>query len=330
MKRILFFAHVYWELHWMHNLIKSVGGTVYTDNDVTKSVCEAWGVPTTEDLDNWDVVVMVHFHLGEQRKVAEAFFSTGRQVILIQHAWDASLCQKPTFWGLDMTRFNYFFVGSTQDEEWLKPLNGDKIKLTGMPHLDDLYKVKHSKKSLDHIYEMVGFDKFLLAVPGVSGVHGINLERETLERLPSETPLPLVYKIHPGGGSEKLIEYIKEKVPQSYCIDDNKFDQFQTYELIKASSGVVAVESFMLIEASLLGKPVVFYGKDGLVSDFYAREENFNQEKRLLPEMSSSIHNLAYTKAQEEVCSWYLFDGKNTKRTHDALIEVTETLDKRE
>ncbi len=324
MKRILFFAHVYWELHWMYNLIKSVNGTVYTDNDVTKSVCESWGIPTTDDLDNWDIVVMVHFHLGEQRKISEAFFSTGRQVILLQHAWDSALCQKSKFWGLDMTRFNYLLVGSKQDEEWLKPLHGDKVKLTGMPRLDDLYKVKHSKKSLDHIYKMVGFDKFLLAIPGVSGVHGINLERETLERLPGETPLPLVYKIHPGGGGGNLIAYIKERVPQSYCIDDDKFDQLKTYELIKASSGVVAVESFMLIEASLMGKPVVFYGRDQLIPDFYDREENFNQDKRLLPEMSSSIHNLVYTKAQDEVCSWYLFDGKNTKRTHDALLEIAK------
>lgn len=306
-------------------IIKRMNGVVYTDSDVTKAVCDSWGVTTTDNLDNWDIVVMTHIHMGENRKISEAFFSKGKEVVLMQHAWDSALSQTVRFWDQDMTRFNYFLVGSTQDEEWLKPLHGDKVKLTGMPRLDDLYEVKNSDKSLDHIYDLVGFDKFLLCVPGVAGVHGHSFERATIERLPNETPLPLVYKIHPGSGGVNFMEYIKSKAPQSYCIDDDKFDRLQTYELIKASSGVVAVESFMLIEASLIGKPVVFYGKDDLLPGFYEREENVNQEKRLTTEMSSSLNNLSYTKGQEEIASLYLFDGKNTDRAYNTLMEISGT-----
>jgi CDP-glycerol glycerophosphotransferase (TagB/SpsB family) len=96
-------------------------------------------------------------------------------------------------------------------------------------------------------------------------------------------------------------------------------DRLKTYELIKASHGVVNLESFILIEASLLEKPVIFWGHENLPADFYNREENVNQKMRLDLDMSSTLEHPEFKPKQAEVVSQYLFDGNNTSRVVNFL-----------
>lgn len=322
MKRILFFVNIYWELHWLHNVIEALNADVYTENETCKEYCKRHNFNLVNDKENYQVVATMNIHFGEQWNIASHYKNTGGKVVLFQHAWDSALHLKRDFWNKDMGTFDLYLVGSTQDQKWLKETYSDKnIVLTGLPKFDDLYKVKKSKKKLDYIYKKYNVDSYLLSVAPSDSIC-IDISNKYEYELESSCPIPVIYKMHPGSNHQATLEGFYNKGRMNIkLIPDDEFDRFSTYEMIKASAGVACVESFLSTETSLLEKPVVFWGREKLPQDFYQRDFNINQVYRAPAEMSSSLTDLRYMPQQREIAEMYLCDGNNTKRTVNILKE---------
>jgi len=245
-------------------------------------------------------------HLGQNRDMIKYFRTTGGKVILFQHAFDSGVNLKDNFWNQDMSNFDTYIVGCTQDQKWLSEKYPNKeIVNLGMPRMDDLYETKDCIEGLS--------DYFLVAYPN-DGCLGNSLYRKYMEQLPGETNSKLVFKVHPGGTCSMVVDDIKNRGLNVTVLEDDMTDLNYIYKLINGSRGVICDESFLAIETSLLNKPVIFYGHNELPTDFYEREENVNQIQRLPIEMSSSLSNPTVTTKQLEICQSYPCDGKNTSR----------------
>jgi len=321
-KSVLFVVNLYWELHWLYNVIKAVDGVAFVENSDVKKMCDYFGVRTTNDSSSYKTAIVTNSHLGAKR-TAELFFSQGKKVIELQHAWDPALRLKDVFWNYSTNRFSYLLVGSTQDYDWLSSKYGkDRVFLTGIPKLDDLYTVKNSKESLRPIHDEFKLGRFYLSMAPTDAI-SLSIYMDYEDNLEPMSPIPVVFKVHPGTDFEKTKQAdIQHGNVNRVLIEDNMYDLFKTYEIMKESSGVVCLESFMSVEASLLGKPVIFHGYGSIPNDFYGRDENVNQKMRAPYEMSSTLNDPRFTDKQKEIASYYLFDGKNTERTVNKLKEL--------
>ncbi|MCG3204060.1 MAG: hypothetical protein KCHDKBKB_00763 [Elusimicrobia bacterium] len=320
MKKLVMFAHSYWELHWTYRVLKSLSIPVVSDSPHVYEVAKKLGLVTIEtDWRQWlgendfDGVITTNMHLGQNRETVEKFFGSGRLAILMQHAWDSDLNILDKFWNYDMSRFTHYLVGSTQDEEWLRAKHGDKIVYTGMPRLDDLYEVK--QEAMDNQ------GQFFLSIIPDNGVHGDRVRQEYFH-LASSGKYNVRFKIHPGGQYEPTKQSLLDVNPNFICLPDPDDDPLYTYRMIQSSSGVLAVESFITVETSLLEKPIIFFGIDQMDSSFYNREENSRQKDRLDPNMSSTIDSPIFTDAQRKISERYLCDGQNTKRVVEYLYKL--------
>jgi hypothetical protein len=327
MDKILFFAHCYWEIHWMYNVIKELDGVVYTTNETTKQLCDDLNIKTTTDRENWKAVVMCNMHMGQNWEMNEYFLNTGGKSIIMQHAWDSglNLCNK--FWDHDMSKFSYYLVGCEQDYKWLgDKYDYDRVLNLGMPKLDDLHKIKNEDVDLEPIYQELGTRDFFLSIAPTDVINS-SILRDYQEHLITSSPTQIVFKLHPGN-----IDY--EQTRQSYLsqgrdfkiIADKLTDIDFIYKLIKASKGIVCIESFLSIEASLMNKPVIFHGHDSLTSDFYNKEENINQIERAPLGMSSSLGDPHFKQEQQTIANLYRCDGKSTCRVVTFLKGLYNTL----
>lgn len=325
MKKILFFAHLYWEIQWLHNVVKALDGEVWTDNEDVKNYCIYHEIKLAPNRENYQVLVLCVYHMGQNWDIINYSKNTGRQVVMLQHAWDAALHMIDQFWSHDTGKFDYFLVGCDQDYEWLSRKYGqNRVFNTGVPKLDDLYRVKKSKKSLKKIYEEIGHSSFLLA-NAPTDVICPQLYQYYTNDIFSDSPLPIVFKVHPGGKVKHIMDGLSpdKNKAQFQILEDEQLDRFRTYELIKASSGVVCNGSFMSIEASLMEKPVILYKDEVIPQDVYARVEyaQVNQNFRSPISISSPIYHPQYLEAQKQLANQYLLDGKNTDRVVNFLRE---------
>ena len=324
--RTLFYLYNYQDIHWMNNVIQALKGRsdvgFYTDIPGVEKVCQAFDIPLTQDKVNWQAVVVTNLHMGP-RLMAEYFKRTGGKVIVMQHAWDSNLVLRDNFWGKSTDLFDYYCVGSEQDYDWLREKWGDRIVLTGMPRLDDLYRVKSDEKPLTHIYEKLGVDKFMLSISPIDIVFGQMMVDRYYNILPKESSIPIIFKSHPGTSYEGTRQALDERGLQHiHLIPDDPYDILNTYELIKASSGVVCLESFLGVEASLMHKPIVLYGYQELDPSFWGKDENINQRERLPFETSSWFNDLRFKDQQKVFEETFLFDGGNTKRVVDFITSL--------
>jgi len=325
--KIVFFAHAYWELHWMYRVIKTLNAPVYTDDEETRRVAldsgfEVLDIPWNEflNLDHpYEIVVTTNMHIGQNRSVVEAFFSKGKKAILMQHAWDSDLNFLDKFWNYDMSRFSYYLVGSTQDEEWLGKKHGEKIINTGIPHLDDLCEVSREKKTREYITDIVGTSPYFLSMIPDSGVHGSSLRDEYFNLSHSHK---IFFKIHPGGNHQTTAESLKSIDPTLICLPDPHGDPKFTYRLMNSSSGVICYESFMTVEASLLKRPVISPSPEKMDQSFYNREENSLQKDRVPDGMASPIEAPQYNPIQDGLAKLYQCDGHNTERVVNFLYRL--------
>lgn len=315
MKKILFFATEYWGLLWMYNVIKDLDAEVFNSSSKIAEWCQQMQVKLTNRKDDYDVVVLMILHYGGEYNIAQEFLKRNKQVVVLQHAWDPGLHLKDKFWDKNMGSFSHYIVGCHQDYEWLcgKYPGKDRIHLLGMPRLDDLYEVKKNHNDLSHIYKEVELDSFYLASAPMMVINQALFNRYA-SILVQSTNKPFVFKVHPGFNAEGVRKSLPQSVQYLKVIADNPYDRFHTYELIKASEGIICVESFMAIEASFLGKPVVQWGKEDLPPDWYQRDENINQIYRTPQEMMSDLKNPVFKEKQQEIADLYLCDGKNTER----------------
>ena len=313
-KKIIFACYLPWDVHWMYEVIKATNGSVYTINEQVRNVCYRLGIPTVQKFDGFTIMVVSNIHLGV-RQSAEYFINTGGKVVMLQHAWDTGLQLRDRFWNHDMNKFTYILVGCTQDYDWLSNKYGkDRIILTGMPKLDNLYRIKNDNIPLDDVYKELNVNSFYLSIAPTDVISN-SIFRSYDERLEGDSPLPVVFKVHPGSNFQaaKDADISRGKTNRN-LIPDDIYDVNKTYRIMKASSGVVCVESFFSIEATLLGKPVIFYGYQDIPGGFYNKDENINQNLRAPFEMSSSLAHPKFTEKQKEIADMYLFDGKNTER----------------
>lgn len=327
MDKILFFAHLYWEIHWMYDVIKKLDGVVYTDDDQTKQLCIDLGIKTTNSYDDYKALVMCVLHMGQNYEMAKKFNESGRKIILMQHAWDPALNLCDHFWDLNMQMFDYYLVGCEQDYQWLSQKFGDeKILNLGIPKLDNLYRIKNKEIDLSDIYNEVGTNDFFLSL-SPTNVLSDGVYRDYAEHLVPNSPTTIVFKLHPGSTKveETRVSFLNEG-KDFKIIADKINDPNYVYKVIKASKGVVCLESFLSVEASLLGKPVIFHGHDSLNSDFYNKSENINQIERAPLGMSSSLGDPHYKDEQKNIADMYQFDGKSTYRVVTFLKGLYNTL----
>ncbi len=310
MKKILFYVDHYWELPWIYRVAKELDAPVYSENPPTREAIQAWGLNLSSSANEGDILVLVYTHMGRNYDISENYLKSNRQVVIMQHAFDSSLHVPEQFWGRPTNHFSYFLVGCQQDARWLGAKHGDKVILTGMPRLDDLRKVlREQKKPVDDLPSAY----YLSIIPNDT-VFGQAVLDKYLRNLPQEVNTPIVYKAHPGADIKAVWETVSQVNGNAMVVDDPVNDPFYTYRLIKNATAVVCLESFIAIEASLLGKPVIFYGHELLENNFYGREDNPNQTERLPIEMSSGFFEYVVNAKQEAIAANYLCDGQNTKR----------------
>ena len=322
MKKILFFVSLYWELHWLHNVIEAMGGEVYTENEECKEYCRKYNFRLATNKESYQIVVVTNVHLGQQNQVVKHFLSTGGKAIILQHGWDPAISLYDNFWNEDVGAFSYYLVGCEQDYEWLTSKFGkDRIIMTGIPKFDDIYRIKNEDIDLSPIYEEVGTSKFYL-VNAPTDVFSAELHRYYCNPLFEHCPYKVVYKTHPGFNMTPAYPDITVSPDRYVMVNDNHFDRDYVYRLIKASQGVVIVESLLILEASLLGKPAIFWGHELLPRDIYNKPENVNQIHRLPIEMSSGFDHPEYKPMQAIMAGKYLFDGLNTHRVVTFLNSI--------
>ena len=322
MKRIVFFVTTYWELHWFHNVIETLNANVYTVDATCLEYCKKYNFNVVDDSENHEVVVVSNVHYGQQNQIVQRYISSGKKAIVIQHGWDPAISLYDNFWNEDVSRFSYYLVGCDQDYEWLtKKFGNERIIMTGMPKLDDIYRIKNEDIDLQPIYDEVGSNSFYL-VNAPSDVFSKEIHHQYCNPVFEQSPYKIVYKTHPGHSIVSFYPEITVDTNRYTMIDDNRLDRDYVYKVIKASRGVVIVESFLIMEASFLGKPAIFWGHEFLPQNLYNKPENVNQIYRLPIEMSSTFEKPEYKPKQLEMTQKYWFDGKNTERVVTFLKQL--------
>lgn len=321
---IVFFASRYWELLWMTNIVTAMKGLVYTNYESVNELIDIYKHTRTSDLEAGDILVTPNFHTQENYEAITSYLDANKPVVILQYAWDPQIQLLDGFWGRDVSNFSYYLTGCTQDKEWLSDKFGkEKIVNTGIPRLDDLYAVKHeTSKALKPIYQQLKLDKFMLADIPIAGVYTPEIETmySTLNDL---APVPVVYKLHPGGlSAEELERFASQSRSKPIFIPDDPANRFSTYRLIKAAQAVICVDSFMAIEASLLNIPVVTFGRNLIPKSYYRFEDRHKSPERIPDGFGSPLNHPHLTPTQKEVASWYTLDGKSTARVVKFLHSI--------
>lgn len=305
-----FLSTHYWELPWIYPIAKRTGWPVMNSNDVIFSFCKKNKLKIIEQNEvdiECDKVIVVTPHFGRQRDFVTSWVGAGKKAYLLQRAFDSSIAVYDTFWNMNMNLFTKYLVASKFDYELLQPKRGDRVVITGSPRL--FMAVQALNKNLDDIYRKVGTKDFYVAtVIGGLPMHEDSLPSYYMNELPKKSPFKIIFKLH----SDANLQYHLETYPSCQFWVDSKEDVWETYKLIAASRGVITPSSFMAIEATIMGKPVILEGD--VHPDEYNRQSQERQRDRLPRSMSSTLANPIFTQEQEKIRDSYKYDKASTDR----------------
>ena len=202
-----------------------------------------------------------------------------------------------------------------------KKYGTERIHYTGMPKLDDLYAVKKSNKGMPiYITDIYKGSFYLVNEP--TDIISKDIYDAYTTGIVSVADMKLIYKVHPGRTVEDITLELPAEFKDITIIQDDPYDRFNTYEWIKASSAVIAIESFFLVDATLMNKPIIMWGKESIPMDWWKSRQNIMQSERLSDGLSSAFGNLVFTDKQRELQDQYLCDGHNTERVVKFLEEL--------
>jgi hypothetical protein len=264
-----------------------------------------------------DALVVNKMHYGIALGLSEAYAKAGRPVLLIEHAWDSLLHLLDTLWGKPINFFSLFAVNGKQQYELLNNKHGDRIRLTGCPRFDKL--VEAPKWDKQKIYEMAGTDDFWLVTIPLQNLSTPDIDRQFFEVLPTILDAKPVYKIHPRYSPEPYMKYGQT------VLGDDTLTQDITYELINASKGIVTPfqASFMIVEASILQKPVICFGDMMLTSEIAPEIKPLEEIKKCdITRITSSSEKYAFNAYQQELIDAFPHDGKNSERVVHLIEEL--------
>lgn len=318
MKPPVIFADHYWEIHWLYPIIqKTQWPVIETPNNA--QLCEQLGIQTlsySEAQQGYKKLVTCVMHYGGNQEAIKLWWGTGGQVYVVQRCFDSALNVYNEFWSMDMGKFTKYLVFSEFDrkllnDKWQSP---QRFINTGSPRL---YMAKQIlKQDFSKIYERIGTDKFYVAtVIGGMPEHPNWVHDYYLNDLRKESPIKVIHKIHPGGN----IGYFEENHPGNFYWEDDRQDPYETYKLIGASQGVITPSSFMAIEATVMGKPVILKGD--LDEQEYQRQSAQRQRERLPRDMSSTLENPTFTERQREIRQLYKSDKGSFSRIIREILE---------
>src|SRR3990167_8331291 len=100
-----FFATQYWELHWLYPIIKATKWPVLVQGNEAKSFCEynKFEMITEDEARQNKKLVTCLAHFGEHQKIIREWIDSGKQVYLVQRAFDSALSINDEFWSMDMS-----------------------------------------------------------------------------------------------------------------------------------------------------------------------------------------------------------------------------------
>jgi hypothetical protein len=265
----------------------------------------------------YDALVVNKMHYGVALNLSEAYAKAGTPVVLIEHAWDGPIHLLDSLWGKPINFFTSLALCGKQQYDLLREKHGDKIKMTGCPRLDKLFEAHKWDKG--EIYDILGINNFWLVTIPPQNHSTPELDRQFFDVLPTLLDAKPVYKIHPRYSPEPYLSY------GQMIIGDDTLTQDITYELINASKGIItaAPPSFMVVEASILKKPVICF-QELLPTGKIAPELVPIDETTALDisKLSSTTANYGFNTYQQELIDTFPHDGKNSERVVHLIEEI--------
>ena len=291
--KIYYFAHYYWELHWLYPLYKKLGGELIDPPPSidTVNAADRLGFKRVKVADASGILILArHGYVHDQ--LVETFHKNGGKVVVLQHAWDSEDCMRnePIF-----QKFDLYCTSSQEDYDMMKPKFGDRVKFTGSPRFDTLYDVK-TKPAV----RPLKFSYFLANAP-VPVAHTKKTVDDYYLKLPNETDYPVVYKNHPGVWMERPVDL--QLMDGSLLLADN-YEVDRTYRLMKYAKALVTPLSFMVIESSILGVPLILRGM----------YKGFHMILPRIPRLKNTMKHYEFLSEQVVAIQGYPCDGKNTDR----------------
>lgn len=302
-------------------------GSVTHEETITLAIRNGFSI--TRYLYDFDILVVCIIHRGVNLDLCRSYYNSGKPVILIQWALDhyANL-----FSELRPTPINYFThmcVAGPKDLKIMKTKFKEKVRMTGMPRFDKLSEAKNWDKS--KIYDLVGTNKYwLVTIPHEA--FGDKIEYLYFSELPKLVRDKLVYKIHPTRLADRYRKY------GQILIDDDTKSVDMTYELINASQGVIThiPPSFMVVEASILKKPVFCYGElprtasenIGWRLKYLEKSLPLLKERIDPSKITSTFDKPAFNKYQQTLADEFLHDGKNSQRVAEVILDIGKEIGK--
>lgn len=327
MKKILFYGDECRELIGLLPVMKELGkiGVLFYFSsmyEITRLKAHQLRIPITDNLENFDILIVTKMHCDFASVISKYYYSNNRVVLLIQHAFDYDLHLISEKLGLDIDNFTKICCGDYfAYKKLISKFGKDKVILTGIPRLDDLYEV-YTNSNYKEIYELLGLSEYwLITIPEPHIANKTTLENYFIE-LPRFLNAPPVYKVHPRSNSDFYSKYNEHN---HIIIDDdtlpNRIDL--TYKLLCGSKGLVSYipPSFYAFEASFIKKPVILYGegiKDKKIEELY---KDINHIFYRYKNISSSFSDPEFNETQQKLCEEFLFDGKNSQRVVDVIKE---------
>lgn len=324
--KILFYGdecREFWGLLPVMNILKDQHEITFGSIDPrAQALAKKYNFPVTTSFEHSSMLVVNKMHYHYARVVSETYHKQGKPVVLIEHGQDARVHLADTIYGLPINFFTVMTVSGPLDFNLLKDKFPRKLRMTGIPRFDKLLEAPKWDK--EKIYKLVGEKKFLLVTIPMEDQCPPELERKYFVELPKLSPLKLIYKVHPRYNHERYLEY-----NQTILEDDTLTDDI-TYEIINASEGIITASSFMMVEASILRKPVIIYGYGeeipawGLIPElsvYRTIPPDFDPKK-----LSSTFDNLEFKDYQLEMIRDYLHDGKNSQRVAGVINELAASI----
>lgn len=177
----------------------------------------------------------------------------------------------------------------------------DKIKLLGLPRLEYLVEKKNQKKEILKKNPHLKNKKIILYVPTFRKGENVDLTEINKCKI-DEEKYALIIRLHP---LDTNIVEAKNKIK----------GQYSTYDLVKIADYIITDYSVLLIEASLLNKPIYLYTYD---YEEYKKNRGLNID--LKKEMKSIVHSHFSTIIQSIEKEKY--DLKEIKKIKNKYIEI--------
>lgn len=294
-KKIVILVNNYWELSWLAPIAKYLDLPIYFVNPLT----DKQGFRQRENTEGF-VLVTTNYYDGENWDLIDKFYTSGRKVVMIQHAFDSALHLRKEIWNHPTDHFTHYCVNSQQDYDWLYRKYSGKVFMTGSPHLDEIRNLSFNK---EEIYQKVGVEEFIVATT-VNGLFHTEDETrkywEYLESVSRKKHIVIVLKQHPGGGKEGINDICRKYGFIAY--NDSRVDYLDTWKLVQCSQGVITPYSFMGIEAILMSKRV----------DIHPIGLNELAKRDMFKDRHGERFSIDIKRS-------YLCDSRNTQRVADLL-----------